>query len=131
MKIFCDFHIHSDLSPCAEADMTPGNIAGMAMLNGLQAIALTDHQSCGNCAAAIALSENDLFVRVAALLKSQEIPIFAVGRGPELEKASEAYVLFLRELARGTKAARLADLLDDADAKLELAFEAAQENFKQ
>ena len=80
---------------------------------------------------AIALSENDLFVRVAAILKSQEIPIFAVGRGPELEKASEAYVLFLRELARGTKAARLADLLDDADAKLELAFEAAQENFKQ
>jgi len=57
MNIYCDFHIHSDLSPCAEADMTPGNIVGMAMLNGLQAIALTDHQSCGNCAVAIALSE--------------------------------------------------------------------------
>jgi hypothetical protein len=29
--------------------MTPNNIAGMAALNGLQMIALTDHNSCANC----------------------------------------------------------------------------------
>jgi PHP family Zn ribbon phosphoesterase len=37
--------------------MTPGNIVGMAMLAGLEIIAITDHQSCGNCEAAIAISE--------------------------------------------------------------------------
>ena len=57
MKLLCDFHIHSALSPCADPEMTPGNIVGMAKLIGLQAIAITDHQSCGNCGAAIAISE--------------------------------------------------------------------------
>ena len=49
-KYYYDFHIHSCLSPCADNDMTPYNIAGMAALNGLNLIALTDHNSCGNCA---------------------------------------------------------------------------------
>ncbi len=31
--------------------MTPNNIVNMAMLSGLSAIALTDHNTCGNCAA--------------------------------------------------------------------------------
>lgn len=49
--LFYDFHIHSCLSPCGDNDMTPANIAGMAFINGLQAIALTDHNTTGNCAA--------------------------------------------------------------------------------
>lgn len=48
---FYDLHIHSCLSPCGDADMTPNNIAGMASLAGLQLLALTDHNTCGNCAA--------------------------------------------------------------------------------
>ena len=48
-KYFYDLHIHSCLSPCADDDMTPNNIAGMAALNGLQIAALTDHNSCENC----------------------------------------------------------------------------------
>ena len=56
MNLLCDFHIHSALSPCAEPEMSPGNIVGMAKLQGLQAIAITDHQSCGNCASAIVQS---------------------------------------------------------------------------
>ena len=50
-RYFYDLHIHSCLSPCADNDMTPNNIAGMAALNGLQIIALTDHNSCKNCPA--------------------------------------------------------------------------------
>lgn len=50
---FYDLHIHSCLSPCGDDDMTPGNIVGMAALKGLQVIALTDHNSCLNCPAAI------------------------------------------------------------------------------
>lgn len=50
MKIYYDFHLHSCLSPCGDDDMTPNNIAGMAHLNGLNAIALTDHNTTLNCA---------------------------------------------------------------------------------
>jgi len=51
MKIYYDFHIHSCLSPCGDDDMTPNNIVNMALLNGLDVIALTDHNSCENCEA--------------------------------------------------------------------------------
>lgn len=46
-----DLHLHSCLSPCADDDMTPANIAGMGSLCGLQLMALTDHNTCGNCGA--------------------------------------------------------------------------------
>lgn len=48
MSLAYDFHIHSCLSPCGDADMTPANIVGMAQIAGLNAIALTDHNTCGN-----------------------------------------------------------------------------------
>ena len=50
-RYFYDLHIHSCLSPCAEDDATPANIAGMAALNGLQIVALTDHNTTRNCPA--------------------------------------------------------------------------------
>ena len=50
-RYLCDLHIHSCLSPCADDDMTPANIAGMAMLNGLNIVALTDHNTAKNCPA--------------------------------------------------------------------------------
>ena len=51
MKYFYDLHVHSCLSPCADDDMTPNNIAGMAAIKGLNIVALTDHNSCKNCPA--------------------------------------------------------------------------------
>ena len=52
-RLYTDFHIHSALSPCGDNEMTPNNIVNMALLAGLQAIALTDHNACGNCGAAM------------------------------------------------------------------------------
>lgn len=46
-----ELHIHSCLSPCADDDMTPANIAGMALLAGADVAALTDHNSTDNCPA--------------------------------------------------------------------------------
>lgn len=37
--------------------MTPGNIVGMAAVKGLDVIALTDHNTCKNCGAAMAIGE--------------------------------------------------------------------------
>lgn len=46
-----DLHLHSCLSPCGSEDNTPANLAGMCALAGIEAAALTDHNTVGNCAA--------------------------------------------------------------------------------
>jgi len=62
MKVFYDLHIHSTLSPCGDDDMTVNNIAGMASLNGLDIIALTDHNTAKNCPAFLeACKKNGVF----------------------------------------------------------------------
>ena len=43
-----DLHIHSCLSPCANLEMSPSEIVAKAKGAGLDAIALTDHQSARN-----------------------------------------------------------------------------------
>ena len=48
-RFYYDLHTHSCLSPCADGDNTPNNLAGMAKLNGINILALTDHNSCANC----------------------------------------------------------------------------------
>lgn len=53
MKVSYDLHIHSCLSPCADIEMTPNNIVNMSVLNGLEVIAITDHNSCKNCKALV------------------------------------------------------------------------------
>ena len=53
MKLYYDLHLHSCLSPCGDNDMTPYNLVHMAALQGMQMIALTDHNSCLNCPAAM------------------------------------------------------------------------------
>lgn len=53
MRVYYDLHIHSALSPCGDDDMTPNNIVNMAKLSGLTMIAVTDHNSCLNCPAAV------------------------------------------------------------------------------
>ena len=50
-RYYYDLHVHSCLSPCGDDDSTPANIAGMATLNGLQIVALTDHNTTANCPA--------------------------------------------------------------------------------
>jgi 3',5'-nucleoside bisphosphate phosphatase len=58
-----DLHIHTCLSPCGDALMTPPNIANMAYIKGLDIIAITDHNSAKNAGAVIrAASELPLTV---------------------------------------------------------------------
>ena len=52
--IRADLHIHSCLSPCGDDTMTPFDLVGMSLLNGLDLIALTDHNTAKNCPAAMA-----------------------------------------------------------------------------
>ena len=81
-RYYYDFHIHSCLSPCADNDMTPNNIAGVCALAGLQIAALTDHNSTKNCPA---------FYKAAK--KQGIIPI----AGMELTTAEDIHVVCLFE----------------------------------
>lgn len=64
-KAFYDLHIHSCLSPCGDDDMTPNNIAGMASIKGLNIVALTDHNTCGNCPAFFSACSNYSLIPIA------------------------------------------------------------------
>ena len=89
MKLYYDFHIHSCLSPCGSEDNTPNNIVNMALIKGLQAIALSDHNSGKNCPATMeAGRKNGLVVLPAMeLTTSEDIHIVCLfERYEDLEK---------------------------------------------
>ncbi|MBC7960686.1 MAG: PHP domain-containing protein [Vallitaleaceae bacterium] len=58
MKLTYDFHIHTALSPCGENSMTPNNIVHMALLCGLDVIAITDHNTCENVGAVLEVAKD-------------------------------------------------------------------------
>lgn len=98
--MFVDLHIHSCLSPCADDDMTPANICGMAKLKELDAIAVTDHNTARNLP----------FVKEAAdyfgliLLPGMEITtreeVHLLGYFPDVPSAVEAGEFFSGHLPR-------------------------------
>lgn len=93
-KYYYDFHIHSCLSPCADDDMTPNNIAGMAVLAGLEAVALTDHNSAKNCPAFFAAAKKNGLIPIAGMELTTAEDIHIVCLFPELDGAMsfDAYV---------------------------------------
>ena len=76
-KYYYDLHIHSCLSPCGDDDNTPNNIAGMATINGLNIVALTDHNSAKNCPAFFEAAKRYGIIAVAGmeLTTSEDIHI--------------------------------------------------------
>ena len=80
MKLYYDFHIHSCLSPCGDEDNTPNNIVNMALIKGLNAIALSDHNTGKNCPAAIAAGKKNGLVVLPAmeLTTSEDIHILCL-----------------------------------------------------
>ena len=89
MKIKYDLHIHSCLSPCAENDMTPNSIAGMAMLGGIRVAALTDHNSVKNCPAFYEACRKYGVVPIAGMEITTAEEIHVVCLFPTLEAAME------------------------------------------
>ncbi len=80
MRFYYDLHIHSLLSPCGDDDMTPNNIVNMSLINELDIIALSDHNTCANTPAVSALAEDAGLIFLA---------------GVEVETAEEIHVLCL------------------------------------
>ncbi len=89
MKLKYDFHLHSCLSPCGDNDMTPYNLVNMAKLMGYDIIALTDHNSCLNCPAAVKVGEEIGLVVVPGMELCTSEEIHTVCLFPTIEKALE------------------------------------------
>ncbi len=87
MKYYYDLHIHSCLSPCGDMDMTPNNLVNMAKLLGLDVIALTDHNTSRNCAAAMAAGREIGLLVIPGMELTTSEDIHAVCLFPTLEKA--------------------------------------------
>ncbi len=82
MRLYYDFHIHTCLSPCGDSDMTPNNVVNMALIKGLDVIAVTDHNCCKNAQA---------LMEVGAQLGLLVIP------GMEIESCEEVHIVALFE----------------------------------
>lgn len=67
--------------------MTPNNIAGMAALNGLNIVALTDHNSAKNCPAFFEACRKYGLIPIAGVELSTAEDIHLVCLFPELEQA--------------------------------------------
>ena len=95
MKFYYDFHLHSCLSPCGDNDMTPYNLVNMAKILGLDIIALTDHNTCQNCAAAMEVGKNIGITVVPGMELCTSEEVHVVCLFPELKSAESfsEYVL--------------------------------------
>ncbi len=87
MKYYYDLHIHSCLSPCGDDDSTPYNIAGMGVVNGLNIMALTDHNSCKNCPAFYTAAKRQGIIPIAGMELTTSEDIHVVCLFESLEAA--------------------------------------------
>ena len=88
-RYYYDLHVHSCLSPCGDDDSTPANIAGMATLNGLQIVALTDHNTTANCPAFFKAAKSYGIVPIAGMELTTAEDIHMVCLFPTLSSALE------------------------------------------
>ena len=87
MRYSYDLHNHSCLSPCADNDNTPNNIAGMAYLSGIKIVALTDHNTAKNCPAFFEAADRYGIIPVAGMELTTSEDIHLVCLFEELDSA--------------------------------------------
>ena len=98
MKYYYDLHIHTALSPCGDNDMTPNNIINMALLKGLDIIAVTDHNACGNAEAVMELGERRQVLVIPGLEVESVEEVHTVALFPDLESARKMEALVAEHL---------------------------------
>lgn len=87
MNYSFDLHLHSCLSPYSSEDMTPKNIAEMCAASGYDIVALTDYNSCGNCAAFQAAAEKRGLLAVPGMELCLREDAHVICLFPSLEQA--------------------------------------------
>ncbi|MFA0816320.1 MAG: PHP domain-containing protein [Anaerofustis sp.] len=84
-RYFGDYHIHSALSPCADDDMTPANIIGMAAIKGLDMISVTDHNSAGNLPALKTNADANQIVLIPGIEINSKEEVHILAYFPDIE----------------------------------------------
>lgn len=82
-----DLHLHTALSPCASDAMTPREIAGAAEREGLDVIAVCDHNSCANVLAVRAAAGGSLKVLAGIEITTRE-EVHVLGIFPRMADAT-------------------------------------------
>jgi len=97
-KYLADLHVHTCLSPCADTQMSPRKIVQAARRQGLDIIAVCDHNSCENAAAVIrAAGSEDLRVLPGMEVTSRE-EVHVVALFEKLEDALALQVMIYQHL---------------------------------
>lgn len=89
MKFFYDLHIHSDLSPCADSEMTPNNIVRMAKLKELDVISVTDHNAINNYPSLKILADREGICLIPGIEITSRENVHLLAYFREYEKARE------------------------------------------
>lgn len=98
--MFVDLHIHSCLSPCADDDMTPANICGMAHIKGLDAIAVTDHNTARNLPYVKEAADYYRLILLPGLEITTREEVHLLGYFPTVDAAVEAGEVFSSHLPK-------------------------------
>ena len=93
-----DLHMHSCLSPCGGEDNTPANLAGMCALAGLDVVALTDHNTAGNCAAFCRAAERRGLLALPGMELTTSEEVHVVCLFPDVTAAAEFGALVRKRL---------------------------------
>ena len=93
---FFELHLHSCLSPCGSDDMTPADLAGMCALAGYDIVALTDHNTVGNCAVFCKAAEHYDLLAIPGMELTTSEEIHVVCLFPNLT-AAQAFGDYVRE----------------------------------
>ncbi len=96
---FADLHVHTALSPCADAEMTPPAIVDAALAEGLAMIAVCDHNTARNAAAVQAAAGARLAV-VAGMEVTTAEECHVVGLFPDAPAAEAAAAEIAATLGR-------------------------------
>jgi len=96
MRLAFDLHMHSCLSPCGGEDNTPANLAAMCALAGLQVVALTDHNTTGNCAAFCAAARKNGLLALPGMELTTLEEVHVVCLLPDLDAAA-AFGQYVRD----------------------------------
>ncbi|MBE5803795.1 MAG: PHP domain-containing protein [Clostridiales bacterium] len=98
--MFVDLHIHSCLSPCADDDMTPANICGMAHIKGLDAIAVTDHNTARNLPHVKEAADYYKLILLPGMEVTTREEVHLLGYFPTVDDALEAGEVFSSHLPK-------------------------------
>jgi len=91
-----DLHIHTCLSPCAELDMTPSRVVSAAIEEGLDIIAVTDHNTAENIPSAMKAGGEITVIPGMELTTAEEVHLLALF--PDIDSAERLQGIVYDEL---------------------------------